>query len=252
LRGEKYDADAEIEDLQTQNDKMRAITTTTGEALKRRSSVKGLIVALGVMLFFQMSGINAILFFATEIFSAAGTSIEADESTIIMGAAQVLATFASSFLIERLGRRILLQLSGLFMAMCTITMGTYFYVKEINKSNVDGLGWVSVFALSLFVVAFSMGYGPIPWILLGELFDSDIKSLAASMATVLSFLLSFFVSKTFTVMREAFGIGQTFWFFAGFSILGLFFVHFMVPETKGKSLQEIQVLLAQDGLRVKR
>jgi len=93
-------------------------------------------------------------------------------------------------------------------------------------------------------VTFSIGFGPVPWLMMGELFASDVKAIAAPLSGTLNWLLAFVITKTFTNLNSLLGNGQTFWLFSGLSILGTIFVFFIVPETKGKSLNEIQKMLA--------
>lgn len=163
---------------------------------------------------------------------------------MIVGVMQVIATFVASMVIDRLGRRILLLGSILVMGICTVFLGIYFYMYDQDKSNVEGMGWLPVLSLCLYIVVFSLGFGPIPWVMIGELFATDVKGLAGSIAGSFSWLLAFVITKSFTNIRETIGLGETFWLFAMFSALGTVFVFFYVPETKGKSLIEIQKMLS--------
>lgn len=86
--------------------------------------------------------------------------------------------------------------------------------------------------------------GPIPWMMMGELFSNDIKGVAGSAAGTFNWSLAFLITSTFSTMNKTFGNGQTFWIFSGFCLMGGVFVFFFVPETKGKSLPEIQRMLA--------
>lgn len=85
--------------------------------------------------------------------------------------------------------------------------------------------------------------GPIPWMMMGELFSNDIKGIAGSVAGTFNWALAFLITRTFGDMKASLGEGQTFWLFTGFCVVGLLFVFFFVPETKGKSLTEIQQIL---------
>jgi MFS family permease len=157
---------------------------------------------------------------------------------------QVVATFVASLVVDKLGRRILLLASVSVMSLCTILLGLYFYLNDQDASNVENIGWLPIVSLCLFIVMFSIGFGPVPWLMVGELFASDVKSVAGPIAGTLNWLLAFIVTKTFINLRDAMGIGPTFWLFSAISIVGVFFVFFIVPETKGKSLADIQKMLA--------
>lgn len=149
----------------------------------------------------------------------------------------------SSLIVDRLGRRILLLLSSSIMAVCTILLGVYFYLANSENHDASNLGWLPIVSLCLFIIMFSLGFGPIPWLMVGELFAADIKGIAGSLSGSFNWLLAFIVTKTFSNLREAVGLGETFWIFSGLTVIGTIFVFFIVPETKGKTLQEIQVML---------
>lgn len=160
---------------------------------------------------------------------------------------QVVATFLATLMVDRLGRRVLLIASDFAMGTCTLLLGVYFYLKSHDEASVANLGWLPIVSLCVFIVMFSIGFGPVPFIIIGELFASDIKGLAAGLAMTLNWTLAFIITKAFPSLLEAIGSGPTFWIFTALSYLGTIFLVFCLPETKGKSLAEIQWLL--DGQR---
>ncbi|XP_055693278.1 facilitated trehalose transporter Tret1-like isoform X3 [Lutzomyia longipalpis] len=243
LRGDKYDHNAELADLQQQIDEIRAQPVSLAVAMRRRATIRALIISMGLMFFQQTCGINAVIFYTTDIFAAANTGIEAGLATIIVGIMQVGATLVSTAVVDRLGRRILLISSISVMSICTILMGVYFFLKDQDPTQTENLGWLPIVSLCIFIVMFSFGFGPVPWLMMGELFASDVKGFAGPIAGTTNWLLAFVITKTFVNLKDAIGAGETFWLFSGFSIVGLVFVFFLVPETKGKSLTEIQELL---------
>lgn len=165
-------------------------------------------------------------------------------STIIIGVMQVVATVVATMVVDRLGRRILLLSSALMMALCTIALGIYFFLKDQDVANVQNLGWLPILALCVFIIMFSFGFGPVPWLMMGELFAQDIKGFAAALAGTTNWLLAFLITKTFNNLRMSLGSGFTFWLFSGLTLLGAVFVFMFLPETKGKSLQEIQDIMS--------
>ncbi|XP_073839129.1 solute carrier family 2 member nebulosa isoform X2 [Musca autumnalis] len=242
LRGKEYDYKVEIEELKETERKIKENPVSIGSALTRRVTIKALCISLGLMFFQQLCGINAVIFYSTDIFRDADTGIDANLSTIVVGIMQVIATFVSVMVVDKLGRRLLLLASASVMALSTIAMGVYFYMKE-NGDSVESLGWLPVCSLCVFIIMFSIGFGPVPWLMMGELFASDIKGVAGSIAGTSNWVLAFIVTKTFVNLKEALGSGPTFWLFAGITIVGAVFVFVFVPETKGKSLNEIQMEL---------
>ena len=157
---------------------------------------------------------------------------------------QVVATFISSLVVDRLGRRILLLLSSTVMALCTFLMGIYFYMQDKDSSSVESISWLPVTALCIFIITFSLGFGPVPWLMMGEVFAADIKGFAGSLSGTLNWSLAFIVTKTFSNLVSAIKIGPTFWLFSVMTMIGGVFVFMLVPETKGKSLNDIQKMLA--------
>ena len=163
LRGSQYDPAEDIAELQNENEEQKQNNLSVREALSRKSSVRGLVISFGLMFFQQMSGINAVIFFTTEIFESAGTSIDPQIATIIVGVMQVAATFVASLMIDRLGRRILLLVSDAIMALCTLMLGIFFFMKSKDADSVSSLSWLPIVSLCLFIVSFSIGFGPVPW-----------------------------------------------------------------------------------------
>lgn len=194
------------------------------------------------MMFQQVSGINAIIFYTMAIFKSAGSTMDPSLCTIIVGVVQVLMTFGSTLLIEKAGRRILLLQSSIVMGICLTIVGIFYHLKE-GGSDVSSIGWLPLVAVVLYIVSFSLGFGPIPWMMMGELFASDVKGIASSIAVMFNWTLVFIVTKTFGLMNEGLGGDVTFWIFAACMVAGTLFVAIFVPETKGKSNAEIQALL---------
>lgn len=109
---------------------------------------------------------SQVIFYTAAIFGYADTGIDPLLATIIVGVMQVVTTFIASLVVDKLGRRLLLLLSDAVMAICTILLGIYFYLQS-NDHDVSNLGWLPVFSLCLFIVAFSFGFGPVPWLMTG-------------------------------------------------------------------------------------
>ncbi|KAM8708633.1 hypothetical protein ACLKA7_015580 [Drosophila subpalustris] len=244
LRGKEYDYAPELEELHQTDREIREQRVNIWAALTRPVTIKAMSISLGLMFFQQVSGINAVIFYSEGIFEAAKTGIDSSLSTILIGVMQVVATLASTIVVDKLGRRLLLLASGIVMALSTTAIGVYFFLKDQDENSVANLGWLPVASLCIFIIMFSIGYGPVPWLMMGELFATDIKGFAGSIAGTTNWVLAFIITKTFKNLTEGLGSGPTFWLFSGLTVVGVFFVFFVVPETKGKSLNEIQQELA--------
>lgn len=127
-----------------------------------RANLMALIISLALMLFQQFSGINAVIFYAQSIFESAGSTLDPAVCTIIVGVVQVVMTVSSALLIEKAGRRILLLQSSIMMGLCLIVLGVFFFMKD-NGKDVSNLTILPLGSVVLFIICFSLGFGPIPW-----------------------------------------------------------------------------------------
>lgn len=208
------------------------------------------LISLGLMLFQQLSGINAVIFYAASIFKMAGSSVDENLASIIIGIVNFVSTFIATAIIDRLGRKMLLYISSVAMIITLVSLGAYFYVKD-SGVDVTAYGWLPLACLVIYVLGFSIGFGPIPWLMLGEILPSKIRGTAASLATGFNWTCTFIVTKTFHNIIDAINMYGTVWLFAVICLVGLFFVIFFVPETRGKSLEEIERKLTGGSRRVR-
>merc|ERR1712083_288621 len=123
-------------------------------------------------------------------------------------------------------------------------LGFYFYAAVHMKHLADHMSVVPLISLSVFVFAFSLGFGPIPWLMMSELFAPEVKSVASSISTTFNWTLAFLVTKFFSDMEVGLTQAGAFWVFGGITVLTFFFCLLFVPETKGKSLDDIQQLFS--------
>lgn len=119
----------------------------------------------------------------------------------------------------------------------------FFQRKENDDASVEAIGWLPLLSVNVFIVCFSLGFGPLPWVLMGELFSNSIKGFASGLAVALNWISVFVVTKTFQNLVSTLTIAGAFYLFAVITALGFLFVLFVVKETKGKSFGEIQRML---------
>ncbi|KAG8035363.1 hypothetical protein G9C98_006809 [Cotesia typhae] len=188
-----------------------------------------------------MTGINVVLFYSENIFASAGNSgISSSIETIIVGIVQFLASGVTPLVVDRLGRKILLIISGTGTAISLGILGLFFYLKDAAKNDVSNIGWLPVASLIIFIATYSIGWGPLPWTVMGEMFSTEIKSKASGIVVFACWFLGFLITKYFSNIAAAWGQYTAFWLFGVFCVLSVLFTVFILPETKGKSLQEIQ------------
>lgn len=196
---------------------------------------KPLVLAVMLMAISQLSGINAIMYYSTKIFATAGEEEKmAFTLSAIIGVVNVLFTFVALFLVDRAGRRPLLILGLAVQFVALVTTGWFFHTGQG--------GTLLLSAILVFIAAFAMALGPIPWIVCSEIFPTRIRGRAMSVATFVIWSTCFLVAQTFPMLNDSPAIGpaKTFWVYGGFSLLGLVLVIALLPETKGKTLEEIE------------
>lgn len=251
LRGGK-DANITDEFNELKKSQIEADKTATNSAFKdlfQKSSIKPLMISLGLMFFQQMSGINAVIFYTVTIFQDAGSTIDENLCTIIVGAVNFLSTFVATVLIDRLGRKVLLYVSNAAMIVTLMILGAFFYLKS-QHYNLENYGWLPLASFVIFVVGFSLGFGPIPWLMMGEILPAKIRGSAASVVTAFNWSCTFLVTKTFVNIIETIGSHGAFWLFGSVCVIGMVFVKMFVPETQGQSLEDIEKKMA--GIKVRR
>lgn len=249
LRGPNTNIDKEFHELkksqQENNDEDNSL-----KVLFSRKNLKLLGISLGLMGFQQFSGINAVIFYTTTIFKVSGSSVNESVSTTIVGVVNFVSTFIAAILIDRLGRKVLLYISAVSMILSLGVLGAYFFVKDSLGIDVSFLGFLPLASFIVYVLGFSLGFGPIPWLMMGEILPAKIRGQAASVATAFNWTCTFIVTKIFLLLAKAIGYYFTFWIFGGIVFLSLLFTIFFVPETRGQSLADIERKLA--GVKVRR
>lgn len=240
--GKYCDANAAIQEIQNDLEASGG-SGTIRDLFSNPTNRKGFIISMMLMFFQQFSGVNAVIFFTVKIFKMAGSSLDPNVCSIIVGVVQVLMTFAAAALVERAGRKILLIQSSAVMCLCLTVLGIYFNIKDAGK-DVSSYGLVPLISLVLFIISFSLGYGPIPWMMMGELLAAEVKGIASSFVVLFNWTAVFIVTKTFPMLLESLGNDFTFWIFAVIMAFGTIYGFKALFETKGKSNAQIQLMLS--------
>ncbi|XP_057339506.1 facilitated trehalose transporter Tret1-like [Microplitis mediator] len=242
LRGKSEDAVRyEANEIEVYVQKVDKKEATIRDLLKVKANLKALIITCALVAFQQMSGIGAVLLYSELIFASAGDAgISSALETIIVGLVLLIGSCVNPLVVDRLGRRILLIISGIGTGLSLGVLGLFFYLKDAAKIDVSGIGWLPLTSLIVYMGTYSLGLGPLPWTITGEIFSSEVKSKATGITVFISCFLAVVINKYFMNIATAFGQYTAFWCFGGFCIFSVFFTVFILPETKGKSLQEIQ------------
>ena len=231
------------------------------KAFKNRAVFIPFILVLMLMFFQQFSGINAVIFYASDIFKTAQISLDVNlVSALAIGVVQVLATLLSVLLVDKLGRKVLLTISSAGMGLSSFILGIYYYILVSHCKNCLGhchsgtdlsldstfpcdsskFGYLAIVCVVFFIISFSLAWGPIPWSMMSELMPNHVRTLAGSIATFINWTFAAIITSCFhkyaTFVTEA----GAFWSFTIIMVLAVVLVIVFLPETKGHSLEEIQ------------
>lgn len=208
------------------------------EIFKTRAGTKAFVISVCLVSLAQLCGSNIILFYMQSIFEEAGFAF-ADKAPIIVGGAQFLASFITPALVEKMGRRVLLLASATFMLLSQIPLGLYYYLQEHDR-NMENWIWLPVMMLMLFIVAYNFGLGTLPLVIASEIIPLNLKGVVFPILSAITFAIAFAFAFFYNRLSAAIGVGGTFWLCSIFCVLAILFTSIFVPETKGKSFQEIE------------
>lgn len=236
LRGRK-DVQSEYEMMHSAVRKSEENKGTFKEIMSR-DNLHALVIILGLAAVQQLCGSQAVISYAQIIFDEVGSDLGGAESTIVLAFVQLAAAALSSVTVDKFGRKPLLLFSVLAPAICNTVVGVYFYLRA-NDTDVSGLAWLPMTAIMIFIVAYSLGLASVAFVVLGEVFPKNLRATAGAIFTIFASAIGFGVAKMFQIVSDNIGIHATFWIFAGFSYVFVPFIWFVLPETKGKSLDTI-------------
>src|SRR5207249_4357694 len=203
-----------------------------------------LIVGLGLAIFQQITGINTVIYYAPKILQAAGfnSASGAILATAGVGVVNVGMTIIAMFLVDRAGRRPLLLVG---IAGMIVTLGMLGLSFRISNQSVQ-LAWIAVICLMGYVASFAISLGPIFWLMIAEIYPLKIRGLAEGMAATFNWGSNLLVSLTFLTLVEKLGASSTFLLYAFASVASWLFAYYLAPETKGRTLEEIEAFWRTD------
>ncbi|KAH9303689.1 hypothetical protein KI387_008093 [Taxus chinensis] len=240
LRGKECDVSAEAAEIKEYVEELESLPKGRLLDLFQRKYAYHMIVGVGLMVFQQASGINAVMFYASTIFKACGFNSD-NAASVSVAALQVPMTALGVLLMDKTGRRPLLMVSGGGVAIGCFMVGSSFYMQE-HESFAHLRVLTSLLALSgllVYIAMFSLGTGGIPWIIMSEIFPINMKGVAGSLVTLVAWFGSWVVTITFNSLLSWSASGS-FFIFGAAGTCSVLFVAKLVPETKGKTLEEIQ------------
>lgn len=209
-------------------------------------------VGLGLAIFQQVTGINAVIYYSDSIFKAAGFSSvqqQTDATILAIGCVNVLATFVAITFIDRFGRRPLLLagLTGMIVSLAGLTLAFIFLEDQGKTTGTSFLGLATLVLLVIYIASFAFSLGPVVWTMISEIFPTRVRGRAIAVATAANWGAAFVVSASFLSIVNIVGTSGAFALFTIMSILAFVWISKKVPETKGKPLEEIEKLFTSDS-----
>jgi sugar porter (SP) family MFS transporter len=206
-----------------------------------------LIIGIGLAIFQQVTGINTVIYYAPTILEFSGIKSVAVSilGTTGIGVINVIFTIVGAWLVDRAGRRPLLLISLSGMAISLGLLALAFQLPQLASS----LGMAVVVILMLYVASFAIGLGPVFWLLISEIYPLNVRSKAMSVATVANWGANLIVAVTFLSIVQVLGRPGAFWLYAALTVASVLFTYKLVPETKNRTLEQIQEAMRHHQVR---
>ncbi|KAM7463568.1 hypothetical protein LguiA_031689 [Lonicera macranthoides] len=240
LRGEAMSESApqQIDEILAELSYISEENEATFGELFQGKCLKALTIGAGLVLFQQITGQPSVLYYAATIFQTAGFSAASDATrvSILLGLLKLIMTGVAVLVIDKLGRRPLLLggVSGMLISL--FLLGSYY-------TYLDNLAAVAVVALLLYVGCYQISFGPIGWLMISEIFPLRVRGRGLSLAVLINFAANALVTFAFSPLQALLGAGVLFFIFGVIALVSLLFIYFVVPETKGLTLEEIEAKL---------
>lgn len=238
---EDADVDAEMSEIEEANEK-------ESDAHVRDLFQAGfrplLLVGVGLALAQQFVGVNTVIYYAPSILSDTGLGNSAAlAATMLVGVTNLVFTLIAVLLLDRVGRRALLLTGTAGILLSLLLLGIYFASATLQQDY----GWLALGGLMLFIASFAIGLGPVFWLMISEIFPVGLRSPAMSLCTIVNWGANFLVAQTFLTRSQAITRQGVFYLYAGLAVVSLVFFSLRAPETKGRSLEDIQGELVEGG-----
>ncbi|CAI8614155.1 unnamed protein product [Vicia faba] len=239
LRGKDYDISHEAEEIQDYITTLEKLSKPKVLDLFQKRYLRSLTIGIGLMICQQFGGINGVVFYASSIFDLAGFPSTA--GSIYFAICQIVITGVGATLIDKAGRKPLLLASGSGMIAGCIFMAVAFYLK-VHNVGVGEVPALAVTGILVYAGSFSIGMGAVPWVVMSEIFPVNIKGQAGSIATLVNWFGAWLCSYTFNFLMS-WSLYGTFILYGWVNAVAILFIVLVVPETKGKSLEQLQAAI---------
>ncbi|XAR61254.1 hypothetical protein NMG60_11034900 [Bertholletia excelsa] len=239
LRGKDIDISEEAAEIQDYIETLRCLPKAKLLDLFQGRYLRSVIIGVGLMFCQQLGGINGICFYLTSIFDSAG--FPSNIGTVVYALIQAPITALGAILIDKAGRKPLLLVSASGLVLGCVLTAFSFYLK-VQEIALEASPVLAVTGILVYISSFSVGMGAVPWVVMSEIFPINVKGIAGSLATLVNWFIAWLESYTFNYLMSWSSYG-TFLLYGAVNALAIFFIVKVVPETKGKSLEQIQATI---------
>lgn len=227
---------------EVRNAAQEAVNKVKFTQLFKGKSFKIVLIGIVIAILQQWCGINVVFNYAQEIFTAAGYSVsDMLFNIVVTGVVNVIFTFVGMYTVDRLGRRSLMLLGTIGLSLIYIVLGAGYYFR------IEGI--IMLFLVVLAIACYAMTLAPVTWIVISEIFPTRIRAKGMAISTFALWSASFVLTYTFPLLNSSFGSYGTFWLYGFICILGFLFIKKNLPETKGKTLEEIETIITNNTTR---
>jgi sugar porter (SP) family MFS transporter len=241
--GRYRDSEDEVEE-ELQEIKEVAETEASVRDLVKKGVRRMLIVGIGLAVFQQIVGINTVIYYAPTILKLAGQhNTGALTQSVFIGCTNVFFTIVAILLLDKLGRRFFLISGTATLTVALVGLGIFFESAAVRGA----VPWLALACLLIYIMGFAVGLGPVFWLMISEIFPIQMRGPAMAVCTMFNWGLNFAISYTFLTLIGAITKQGTFWLYAFFGVCALVFFLTLVPETKDRSLEQIQADLGADA-----
>ncbi|XP_043840604.1 solute carrier family 2, facilitated glucose transporter member 6 [Dromiciops gliroides] len=254
LRGR--DTDFQREFQQIKNSVQKQSSRLSWSELRDPFIYKPIVIAVLMRFLQQLTGVTPVLVYLQSIFHSTAVLLPPEEDAAIVGAMRLVSVLIAAVTMDRAGRKILLFVSASIMFAANLALGLYIHLNpqhpapnttmDLTHVALEGSGsgsylmLVPLFATMLFIMGYAIGWGPITWLLMSEILPLKARGVASGLCVLVSWLTAFMLTKSFLLVENAFGLQVPFYFFAAVCLVNLVFTGCCVPETRRRSLEQIE------------
>lgn len=245
LKGKNHNAEEEFDEIEA----VLVLEPIGGFSFRELLSpglFKPLLITFGLMFYQSFSGSPAIMSYTVKIFKEQKNFMDPNVASTVVALVQMLSTIVSSLLMDKAGRKFLYIISGISMTVSLIILGIHSYLtQKCGVVNVPYWDWIPLICFMIYISSYALGFGPIPYVVIPELVPTHTRSFVMAVGCASASFLGFLVIKSFVMMRIAIGFYGLYWLYSAVTLCGFLTYWIFIPETKGRSIQEINELFTR-------